>query len=158
MTPQERSEKISKIERLPDLVAGAVEGLTDAQLDTPYRDGGWTVRQVVHHLADSHMNALVRTKLVLTEEYPPLKGYMQDSWAVLEDCKLDLIPSLEILKGLHARWTVLLKNVSETQWARAGLHSESGRMTLEGILNTYSAHGENHVAQITNLRTAKGWR
>ncbi len=157
MTSQERSVKIAKIIELPQILEQAVSGLGDAQLDTPYREGGWTVRQVVHHLADSHMNAVVRTKLILTEEHPPLKGYKQEEWAKLADSRLDLRPSLDILKGLHARWTVLLKSIPDGSWTKTGMHSESGQITLENLLNTYSRHGENHVAQITNLRKAKGW-
>jgi len=112
---------------------------------------------VVHHLADSHMNAVVRTKLILTEDGPPLKGYNQDDWAQLPDTRLPIRPSLDLLKGLHERWTRLLQSITEEQWVRTGMHSESGQITLENILNTYSRHGENHVAQITGLRTAKGW-
>jgi hypothetical protein len=157
MTTAERSEKIRRIADLPGILEKAVAGLNDTQLDTPYREGGWTLRQVVHHLADSHMNAMVRTKLMLTEEDPPLKGYNQEDWALLPDVRLPIRPSLDVLKGLHERWSSLLQSISEQQWARTGLHSESGKMTLESILNTYSRHGENHVAQITGLRKAKGW-
>jgi hypothetical protein len=158
MTTAERTEKIKKIADLPGILEKAVAGLDDPQLDTPYREGGWTVRQVVHHLADSHMNALIRTKLMLTEERPPLKGYAQEDWARLPDSKLPVRPSLDLLKGLHERWTHLLQSITEEQWTRTGMHSESGQITLENILNTYSRHGENHVAQITGLRTGRGWR
>ncbi|MFN0156652.1 MAG: YfiT family bacillithiol transferase [Bacteroidota bacterium] len=158
MTSRERAERIAKISTLPSLVKQAVSGLNDQQLDTTYRDGGWTVRQVVHHLADSHMNAFVRMKLILTEERPPLKGYSQDEWATLVDTKtLAIASSLAILSGLHERWTALLGTVNEAQWSRVGLHSERGDVTLESLLNTYAHHGEKHVGQIMNLRTIKGW-
>ncbi len=157
MTAAERTEKIRKIADLPGILEKAVSGLSNSQLDTPYREGGWTVRQVVHHLADSHMNAVVRTKLVLTEDHPPLKGYKQDDWARLADAGGDIQSSLQILKGLHDRWTRLLQNIPEAEWTRAGMHSETGPLTLDNLLNTYSRHGENHVNQIMNLRKAKGW-
>ena len=158
MTSQERNEKIAKIRSLPSSVRTAIVGLDDRQLDTPYRDGGWTVRQVVHHLADSHMNAFVRTKLILTEDRPPLKGYNQDEWARLMDTRtLPVASSLSILSGLHERWVALFESVSEAQWSRTGQHSESGEVTLESLLNTYSRHGEKHVGQITGLRTARKW-
>ena len=158
MTSHERTIKIEKIRLLPSLVEQAVSGLNDEQLDTCYRDGGWTVRQVVHHLADSHMNAFVRMKLILTEECPQLKGYDQDAWAMLPDTMaLPVGSSLGILSGLHERWAMLLGSVSETGWNRVGRHTERGDVTLESLLNTYAHHGEKHVGQIMNLRTVKGW-
>jgi hypothetical protein len=158
MTPEERKAKIGKIRALPALLEDAVRGLNDAQLDTRYREGGWTVRQVVHHVADSHMNAVIRMKLILTEEKPKLKPYDQDSWALLPDVgKVPVSVSLEILRGLHDRWTRLLESVPDNAWKRVGYHPENGDMTLEDVLNTYSAHGEKHAGQITGLRRARGW-
>ena len=158
MTAAERAEKISKIQSLPPEAEAAVKGLTDQQLDTPYREGGWTPRQVIHHLADSHMNAFIRMKLILTETNPTLKPYDQEEWAKLPDtAKLSVQASLSILKGLHERWTALLKSTTDSDWSRTALHPESGTVTLESLLNTYARHGANHVQQITSLRTAKGW-
>lgn len=158
LTKAERDAMIVKIERLPDQVEEAVRGLADSQLDTPYRDGGWTVRQVVHHLADSHLNAWTRMKLLLTEENPTIKPYDQEKWADLPDGKSQPIQSsILILKGLHARMTGLLRSRSEADWDRRGVHPESGPITLQSLLVTYSKHGENHVGQITELRKKMGW-
>ncbi len=158
MTPSERAEKISKISSLPHEAESAVKGLTDKQLDTPYRDGGWTPRQVIHHLADSHMNAFIRMKLILTENNPTLKAYDQEEWAKLPDTmKLPVQGSLSILKGLHERWTALLQNATDGDRSRTAQHPESGTVTLESLLNTYARHGANHCQQITKLREARGW-
>jgi len=157
-TKDDRKRKISKIQALPDQARKAVSGLTDAQLDTPYREGGWTVRQVIHHLADSHMNAFVRMKLILTEDNPTLKAYDQEQWAELHDGKgLPLESSLAILEGLHKRWVSLLERVPEDAWSRTAHHPEQGSITMDDLLNTYERHGENHVGQITGLRKSKGW-
>lgn len=158
MTAAERHEKIGMIRDLPDSVEAAVKGLDDKQLDTPYREGGWTIRQVVHHLADSHMNAVVRMKLMVTEDHPTLKPYNQDAWAGLADSsRLPVQSSLSILRGLHERWASLLASLPESAWARTALHPERGEVTMEGTLSTYASHGANHVRQITGLRKAKGW-
>ena len=157
MTAPERAARIQQIRELPASVRAAVDGLTDTQLDTPYRPGGWTVRQVVHHLADSHLNAFVRMKLILTESRPTLKPYDQNAWALLRDSAAPLPPSLAILDGLHARWTLLLDGVGEDQWSRAAVHPESGEVTLETLLKTYSNHCANHLGQITGLKKARGW-
>ena len=150
--------RIEKIRALPALVAEAVKGLKDDQLDTPYREGGWTVRQVVHHLADSHMNAFVRMKLMLTEDRPNLKPYNQEDWAKLVDsAKLPVESSVLILKGLHERWTKLMDGLPLEAWKRTGNHLEHGLMTLDDVLTTYSEHGEKHVATIMKLRKEKGW-
>ncbi len=158
MTPAERKAHIDRIRALPALLESAVEGLSDAQLDTPYRQGGWTVRQVVHHLADSHMNAFVRMKLILTEEHPTLKTYDQDRWAALVDgARFPVQGSLAIVRGLHERWVALMESLPDAAWTRAGLHPERGDMTLEKILTIYSGHGEKHVEQITALKASRGW-
>jgi hypothetical protein len=158
MDQRERREKIDAIRNLPDMITEAVKGLNDAQLDTPYRAGGWTVRQVVHHLADSHMNAFIRMKLILTEEHPVLKPYNQDAWAVLADTqRLPLSSSLAILRGLHERWVTLLETMPETSWQKSGAHPEIGDVTLERILTIYSGHGAKHVGHVMDLRRAKGW-
>ncbi len=158
LTAAERLEKIARIEALPSILEQAVKGLTDSQLDTPYREGGWTVRQVVHHLADSHMNAFVRAKLIITEDNPVLKPYNQDDWATTVDGRtLPLQSSLSILRGLHERWVTLLKSLPENAWSRTGQHPELGAVTLERQLMIYSGHGDKHVGQITGLRAAKHW-
>lgn len=158
MTATERTEKISRIRSLPDEAESAVKGLTDKQLDTPYREGGWTPRQVIHHLADSHMNAFIRMKLILTEKGPTLKTYDQEEWAKRADSvTLSVQSSLSILKGLHERWTALLQNATDGDWSRTAQHPESGTVTLESLLNTYARHGANHCQQITKLREARGW-
>lgn len=156
-TAEERQKQIDRIEELPRLLEEAVRGLNDEQLDTPYREGGWTVRQVVHHLADSHANAFIRVKLTLTEERPALKPYDQDEWARLTDTALPLEPSLAILRGLHQRWTALLRAVPEEAWPRAAYHPERGDITLDDQLNLYAGHGANHVRQIADLRARQGW-
>ncbi len=153
----EREKMIRRIEALPGQLQDAVRGLSDAQLDTPYRGGGWTVRQVVHHLADSHLNAFVRTKLILTEERPTLKPYSQDAWSTLADASLPIAPSLEILSGLHRRWVALLRSIPEADWSRPAFHPERGEVTPESMLAMYAGHGENHVAQIRSLREARRW-
>ncbi len=153
----DREQSIKKIEALPALLEEAVRGLSDRQLDTPYREGGWTVRQVVHHLADSHINALVRMKLILTENRPTLKPYDQDAWSKLPDSHLPIAPSLSILRGLHERWATLLRSIPEEAWSRVAVHPEAGEMTPDRLLSMYSGHGEKHVGHIRSLRTAKGW-
>jgi uncharacterized damage-inducible protein DinB len=158
MTAQDRVAGVERLRRLPDLLEAAVRGLSDPQLDTPYRVGGWTVRQVVHHLADSHMNAFVRCKLILTEEHPTLKPYDQDRWALLVDAqRLPIASSLAIVRGLHERWCRLLDSLSDAHWVRAGQHPERGEVTLDSLLATYAGHGEKHVGQITGLRRERGW-
>ena len=158
MTGEERGLKIAKIRALPSLLEEAVRGLDDAQLDTPYREGGWTVRQVVHHLADAHLNAFVRMKLILTEVKPAFKPYDQNAWAALPDVtEMPIGVSMEILRGLHDRWGKLLDRVPEKDWTKVGVHPERGEVTLEGQLNVYSGHGEKHVGHIMGLRRARGW-
>jgi uncharacterized damage-inducible protein DinB len=154
----DRREKIQRIRALPDELGEAVRGLGDEQLDTPYREGGWTVRQVVHHLADSHLNAFVRMKLILTEDHPTLKPYDQDRWAGCRDAsELSIGSSLQILQGLHQRWAELLNDVQEADWARGAHHPEDGEVTLGDLLKIYARHGANHVGQIRQLRTTRGW-
>ncbi len=159
MTSEERRVLIGKVRALPSAAETAVRGLTDAQLDTPYGEGKWTVRQVVHHLADSHVMAFARTKQVLLEDNPKLFVYDQNDWAMTADAHAPspVGPSLEILRGVHARWATLLESLPEPAWARKGLHFRRGEMTLEGLLALYARHGENHVRQITDLRAARGW-
>ena len=150
-TADERRELIARIRRLPKVVEDAVRDLGDDQLDTPYREGGWTVRQVIHHLADSHMNAYIRMKLILTEERPTLKAYEQDEWSRLPDAAEQPIhTSLTILRGLHERWSLLLDALPESSWGRSAIHPEIGEVTLDDLLVTYARHGEDHLRQITS--------
>jgi len=158
MTVTERTEKITQIKALPELLDGALRGLRAEQLDTPYRPGGWTIRQVVHHLADSHMNAFIRMKLLLTEDHPTIKPYDQDAWATTADVtSVDLGASVEIVRALHRRWGALMDSLPDAAWNRTGHHPERGELTLEGILAIYAEHGRKHVGQITGLRKARGW-
>ncbi len=157
LTPEERADSIERIISLPKRLQSHVEGLSDEQLDTPYRDGGWTVRQVVHHLADSHLNAYTRTRLALTEDHPTIKPYDQDAWAVQADYALPLDASLKILEGVHFRWGVLWQSVSDEQFARTLHHPDNGTMSIDDLLRSYAQHGDSHLQQIRDLRTRKGW-
>jgi DinB superfamily len=157
LSSQERTLMIASIKALPTNIRAAVAGLDDAQLDTPYRDGGWTVRQVVHHLADSHLNAYTRTRLLLTENHPTVKPYDQDAWAALLDSRLPIESSLKIIAGLHERWGATLDNVKESDFMRTLNHPDNGSMSFDDLLKAYSSHGENHIKQITDLRVRKGW-
>jgi hypothetical protein len=156
-TTDDRSAKIARIAACPPVLREAVAGLSDSQLDTPYRDGGWTVRQVVHHLADSHANALLRCRWVVAEDHPVIKTYDQDVWAQFEDSKLPPEVSLDIIDGLHERWAVFLRSLPEEAWSRKATHPERGEITLDDLLDIYSDHGDNHVSQITQLRERNGW-
>jgi len=157
-TEAERNEHIHNIEQTPPRLRAAVAGLSGEQLDTPYRPDGWTVRQVVHHLADSHMNAYVRYRLALTEDEPTIKPYNEAQWAELIDAKTAPIgPSLALLESLHNRWVILLKSLTPLDWARTFRHPELGVVALEKNLALYSWHGRHHVAHITSLRERMGW-
>jgi len=150
----ERTRRIGKIRQLPALLESAVAGLNDTMLNTPVGPGKWTVRQIVHHIADANLNAFVRMKLVLTEDKPILKPFKQDAWATLSDSTgAPVQSSLALLRGLHERWTALLESVPEDAWKREGIHLERGKVTLEDLLDTYSRHGESHAAQITKMRS-----
>ena len=158
LTATERHDLIAKLRGLPAAVETAVKDLTDAQLKTPYREGGWTAGQVVHHLADSHLNGFVRMKLMLTEVGPVLKPYDQDAWAKLSDtAAMPIESSLLILRGLHERWVALLENLPEASWKRSAFHPEVGVVTLADLLADYARHGEQHLEQLTRLRAAQGW-
>jgi hypothetical protein len=135
----------------------AVRGLSNAQLDTPYRDGGWTVRQVVHHVPDSHLNSYVRFKLALTEDEPTIKPYREDQWAELPDSQQPIENSLVILESVHRRWMIVLRSIDEAGWKRTFRHPELGPVTLEKNLALYSWHGQHHVAHIAKLREKMGW-
>jgi hypothetical protein len=154
----DRTRDIAAIAGLPSALREAVAVLTNSQLDTPYRDGGWTVRQLVHHVADSHINAYVRMRLALTEDWPTIKPYEESEWAKLEDARtLPVVVSLDLLGSLHLRWVVLLRSFTDADWARGYLHPESGRETLEVVAAIYSWHSRHHVAHVTELRKRMGW-
>lgn len=135
----------------------AVQGLTDAQLDTPYRPGGWTVRQLVHHVADSHVNGYIRLKLALTEENPTIKPYEQDRWAELPDSRLPIETSLTLLGSVHERWSTLWTSVTDADLSRTFQHPELGPLTLDTHLQIYGWHSRHHVAHITALRQRERW-
>ena len=156
-TPEKRAAMIRDITAMPAGLRAAVNGLTPAQLDTPYRDGGWTVRQLVHHVADSHMNSFVRFKLALTEEKPQIKPYDQDAWVTLPDAHGDITSSLAILDGLHARWAALLLSLKGSDFSKTFLHPENGPTTLDRALQIYAWHGKHHTAHVTALRSREGW-
>jgi len=157
-TAQQRNEHLNHIEQTPARIRAAVSGLTPQQLDTPYRDRGWTVRQVVHHVPESHMNSYIRFKLALTEDEPTIKPYMEDLWAKLPDATtapIDL--SLTLLDSLHQRWMLVLRAMKPEDWNRTFRHPELGVMNLEKTLALYSWHGRHHTAHITSLRDKMGW-
>lgn len=158
LTVDERRTLIHKIRLLPEELAKAIDGLTFEQLNTPYGEGKWTVRQVVNHVADSHVNGFARMKLVVTEENPDLKPYDQDRWAQLEDT-INHPPAaaLRTLSGLHERWVAFLESLPNEAWARKGNHLEAGEMTLDQLLVDYANHGEKHIGHVMGLREAKGW-
>ncbi|WP_409341540.1 YfiT family bacillithiol transferase [Paenibacillus sp. MBLB4367] len=158
ITGEQRNAWIAQITGLPAELRIAVEDLNEEQLDTPYREGGWTVRQVVHHLADSHMNSFTRFKLALTEERPTIKPYDEAGWADLPDSKSAPAGlSLALLDVLHERWAILLSGMGEEDFARAFRHPESGIVTLDRAAGLYAWHGRHHVAHITSLRERLGW-
>jgi hypothetical protein len=149
---------IASIESLPSDLAQAVAGLSEAQLDTPYRPAGWTVRQVVHHVADSHTQSVTRFRLALTEENPTIKPYAEFDWAELPDAKSAPIElSLDLLRTLHARWVMLLRSLSRDQFSRRFQHPEIGEVQLDWVTGHYAWHGRHHVAHITALRDRQGW-
>ncbi|MCH5585113.1 bacillithiol transferase BstA [Shimazuella sp. AN120528] len=157
-TSELRQQFIQTIENLPSALQDAVEGLTEEQLDTSYREGGWTVRQVVHHLADSHINSYTRFRLALTEESPTIRTYDEGKWAELPDAKhAPISSSLAVIDGLHCRWTILLRSLSPSDWEKVFLHPELGPMNLDITTALYAWHSEHHVAHITSLRERKGW-
>jgi hypothetical protein len=154
----QRKQFIDDIEKTPAALRAAIQGLTPQQIETPYRDGGWTVRQVVHHVPESHMNAYTRFKLALTEDNPTVRPYMEDRWALTPDVQsTPLEDSLALLDPLHQRWVRLLRALKPEEWKRPFQHPAMGAMTVEKNLALYSWHGRHHVAHITELRKKKGW-
>jgi uncharacterized damage-inducible protein DinB len=157
-TPQQREEFIQSIARIPEKMRKTVDSLNAEQLSTPYRPGGWNVRQVVHHVPDSHLNAYTRFRLALTEEDPTIRSYMEDRWAELADSRNAPIDySLDLLEALHKRWVFMLESISDREWSRTFRHPELGLVTLDRNLALYSWHGAHHIAQIESLRKRMNW-
>lgn len=157
LTPNVIRGWMMEIESLPYMLRRAVGDLTDEQLDTPYREGGWTVRQVVHHLADSHMNAYIRMKLALTEDQPVIKDYKEAEWAKLPNYRLPVEASLTLLETLHLHWIVVLKDLNHEELNKMFYHPESGLLTVGECIGTYAWHGRHHLAQITSLKGRMKW-
>ena len=152
-----RAENINTVANLPANIATAVDGLTDEQLDTPYRPEGWTLRQTVHHIADSHANSLIRFKLALTEDAPTIRPYMEDRWAELNDSKLPVDVSLQMIDAVHTRWLDLLHAMTDADFQREFVHPETGNWPLEKALALYAWHSRHHTAHITSTRERLGW-
>jgi hypothetical protein len=158
LTQEQKAKFLDDIEQTPARLEASVRGLSDKQLDTPYRERGWTVRQVVHHVPDSHLNSYMRFKLALTEDEPMIRPYMEDRWAELPEAKTAPIGlSLELLSSLHKRWMLMLRALQPADWKRTFRHPEIGLMTLEKNLALYAWHGKHHVAHVTGLRERMGW-
>ena len=155
---EDRRRYLDEIEQAPARLRGAVAGLSNQQLDTPYRPGGWSVRQVVHHLPDSHLNSYVRFRLALTEDEPTIKPYDESRWAELTDARTAPVEiSLAFIESLHRRWMLLLRSLTPADFARQFRHPELGVVSLDKNLALYAWHGRHHVAQITSLRERMGW-
>ena len=152
LTPTERKQRIARLEELPASLESSIAGLNNAQLDAAPGAGDWSIRQIVHHVADSHLVGYARMKLILTEKKPILKPYDQDAWERLPDAALPPSVSLDILRGLHARWSAMLASLPEESWARTGVHLDNGLMTLDDLLGVYAGHGDAHLAQIAKTR------
>ena len=158
LTPAERAEAIAQIAETPKRMRDAVSGLSGGQLDAPYRPGGWTVRQLAHHVPDSHMNAYIRVKLALTENEPTIKPYEEGLWAGLADSRDTPVEvSLALLECLHLRWDLLLRSLRPEDCARRLCHPANGVMTVDNVIHHYAWHGRHHVAHITSLRQREGW-
>lgn len=158
VTAEERETHIAGIAAAPTAYRQAIEGLSDSQLDNPYREGGWTVRQVIHHVPDSHMNSYCRFKLALTEDEPGIKGYAENLWAELADGRTGPVEtSLALLENLHRRWVLLLKSMTDKDFARTFRHSQHGLIRLDSALALYHWHSRHHAAHITELRRRMGW-
>ena len=157
ITPEDLRYAVLAIAELPEQMREAVRSLDDEQLNTPYREGGWTVRQLVHHVADSHMIAFYRLRRALTEEWPEIHGYDEKGFASLPDVAAPVEWSLEILESVHARWVMVLQSLTEEQWARGFRHSERGPMSLELATMLYAWHSRHHVAHVNHLRAQNDW-
>jgi DinB superfamily len=158
VNPEDRVTFVQQISQTPAQMKAAVAGLSDEQLNTPYRPGGWTVRQVVHHVPDSHLNSYIRFRWALTEDDPPIKAYYEDRWAELPDARTAPVDvSLVLLESLHGRWGALLGSLTDQDWKRTFRHPELGPVSLEKNAALYAWHGRHHVAHIRGLRERMGW-
>ncbi len=157
ISSDDRISAIAELAELPGQLFNAVHGFSPEQLNTPYRHGGWTVRQLVHHIADSHMNAVIRVKLALTEDWPTIKPYDENAWAALHDTAAPVEWSLDLIESLHARWVMLLQSLDDGQWARGFRHPERGPMTVEQATVLYAWHSRHHAAHIQHLRQREQW-
>jgi hypothetical protein len=158
VTPEMLRATIDEVAALPAALAAAVAGLTASQIETPYREGGWTVRQVVHHVADSHMHAYIRVKFALTEENPTIRPYDEGAWAALPDvAAIPIATSVSLVDGIHVRWAACLRGLPLAKFARSFVHPELGAQRIDVSLMRYAWHGRHHVAHITSLRTRMGW-
>jgi len=157
ITPQIRRQLIKTISELPERLNFITINLNDEQLDTPYRSGGWTVRQTVHHIADSHLNSFVRFKLALTEDAPTTRPYFEDRWAELADSRMPIDVSIKIIEGIHARWSNLLESMTDEDFSKKLNHPDSGLWNLEKMLALYGWHSLHHTAHISNLLEKKDW-
>lgn len=157
-TTQNLTEFIQRIADLPQKLEAAIRNLNASQLDTPYREGGWTVRQVIHHVADSHMNAYIRVKWTLTEDAPMIKAYLEKFWAETPETKADPSLSLNLLKSLHEKWVTLLKGLSPQELKKAFTHPDTKKLvTLETLMGMYAWHGDHHLRHVTALKKRMGW-
>jgi hypothetical protein len=156
-TPATRAANLETLKSAPEHLRATVSGLSEIQLDTPYREGGWTIRQVVHHLADSHANAYIRVKLALTEDWPTVKPYDEAAWARLADSREPIEGSLAMFAALHARWIALMESLSDEDFQKGFMHPVLGRQTLDGSLGMYAWHSRHHTAHVTSLRARQGW-
>ena len=156
-SPEGRAAHLDAIRTLPETFAAAYRALSPEQLNTSYREGGWSLRQLAHHVADSHLNAFVRTKLALTESWPTIKPYDEKLWAQTADSLGPVEQPLALLVPLHARWSALLDSLDEQEWARGYVHPESGRTTLAQLASLYAWHGRHHTAHALGLRARMGW-
>ena len=157
-SPAERAAWIDGIAAAPAVVTSLVAGLNDTQMSTPYRDGGWTIAQVVHHMADSHLNAYARCRWALSETEFTIKPYKQDLWAQFADATaVDVTPSLDLLRGLHQRWVTFLRAMSPAQWETRLMHPEMGPLTVDSLVQLYAWHSKHHAAQIRNAKDTHGW-
>jgi hypothetical protein len=157
VAPEELRDAVAILAETPGLLRNAVDGLNASRLNTHYREGGWTVRQVVHHVADSHMNAFIRFRMALTEDWPTVKPYNEKAWSELHDAEAPVEWSLELVESLHARWVMLLFSLGEAEWTKGYIHAENGRTPLDIATLHYAWHSHHHIAHITHLRAKEGW-
>jgi uncharacterized damage-inducible protein DinB len=157
ITPEQRKQFIREIAELPNNLREMVKNMSEEQIDSPYRPAGWTVRQVVHHVGDSHLNSFIRFKLSLTEDNPTIRPYAEDLWAETAEYKMPVDVSLNLIDSIHRRWVALLESMSDEDFARTLNHPETGVWNLENLLGMYVWHGKHHTAHINNLKKRNGW-